>query len=97
MCQTLDLLTTSLPTVQPDPGLLAWPIPAKDILTVEWPGNQVEQVQVFDATGTLIRLSAKGNADHWQVNVRSLPGGVYHLLVHSVEGAVASKRMVVSY
>jgi len=97
VCQTIDLLTTSLPTVQSDPGLLAWPIPAKDILTVEWPGNQVEQVQVFDATGKLIRLSAKGNADQWQINVQSLPGGIYHLLVHSVEGALASKRMVVSY
>lgn len=96
VCQTVDLLTTSLPTVQSDPSLLAWPIPAKDILTVEWPGNQVEQVQVFDAKGTLIRLSAKGNADQWEIDVRSLPGGLYHLLVHSEEGALASKRMVVS-
>lgn len=97
VCQTLDLLTTNLPAVQPDPGLLVWPVPASDLLTVEWPGHQVEQVQVFDPMGKLISRSAKGNADQWHIDVQSLPGGLYHLLVHSKEGAVASKRIVVSY
>lgn len=97
ICRTLDLLTTSLPAVQPDPSLLIWPVPVSDILTLEWPDHRLEQVQVFNATGKLIRLSAKGNADQWEIDVRSLPGGLYHLLVHSEEGAMASKRIVVSY
>jgi hypothetical protein len=96
MCQTLGLLTTSLPAVRPDPSLLIWPVPASDILILEWPDHRLEQVQVFNVTGKLISLSAKGNADQWEIDVRSLPGGLYHLLVHSEEGAIASKRIVVS-
>jgi hypothetical protein len=57
-------------------GLTIYPNPAKDVLNVVMKNTEVASIEIFDITGRRVQTSLL-DADNTEVNVTSLPKGLY--------------------
>jgi hypothetical protein len=78
------------------PSLLAWPVPARHSLWVRYDAGAEARLQLRDATGRVVRqLTFRQQT---QLDVSSLPAGVYYLQAYAVDSQqpVASQKLVVA-
>jgi hypothetical protein len=77
--------------------LIIYPNPAQDWLQIKVPKNcQSKTIRVFDMAGQLhSQLSVRANTSQLQLDISSLPSGLYLLQVESETGWVESARFVV--
>lgn len=93
---TTDLGSGIGPLASADMQVLVYPNPAQDQITVRnLSGHRLEQLEVYDVSGkTVLSLRVDGSEDQFQVNVRSLPIGIYFLVLRSENGASVRKIIV---
>jgi len=70
------------------------PNPVRDVATIM--GSHIASVQVIDNMGRVAKIVALHDATNPSISVGSLPAGVYHLRIQTVDGNVNSKAIVVS-
>lgn len=78
------------------PSLLAWPIPARHSLWVRYDAVAEVRLQLRDATGRVVRQLTF--QQQTQLNISSLPAGVYYLQAYAIDGQqpAASQKIVVA-
>lgn len=69
-------------------GLLLYPNPVKDILSINATTTVIEQVEIYSVLGKKVK---EINADFNKVNINNLPTGVYVVKIYSEKGITAKK------
>jgi hypothetical protein len=76
--------------------LRAFPLPATDLLRVEWGQTEAQQLMLTTLIGaSLSTWTCPNNATRMEVNVASLPPGMYILMVKYANGATRSQPVVI--
>lgn len=94
-----DLLAVfSKGTVATDPiseleDIAVFPNPASDQLTLLFPGNSLDRVQLFNTSGILVKIDS-GCSDQLELDIRSLTPGIYFLKIEK-KGYSAVKKIIV--
>ena len=73
--------------------LTIYPNPAKDKVTIS--GNHIASVQVIDNMGRVVKIISLHDATNPVLSVSSLPTGVYHLRIETIDGKVSSAALMV--
>lgn len=82
----------------PAPEVVAYPNPAYDHLTVEWPGaaNEPVEVRVYDAQGRLIH-SETSNGIQAKLSIANWPGGYYSVEVLQKNAVLGRKQVMIAH
>lgn len=76
--------------------LIVYPNPATDVVDIHLNGKTaISSVQVVDPQGRVIRTYADINEKHYQLDVASLPVGLYYLQVNHTYGVVTQLLSVI--
>jgi hypothetical protein len=79
-----------------DIPLRVFPLPATDLLRVEWGQTEAQQLVLTTLIGaSLSTWTCPNNATRVEVNVASLPPGMYILMVRYANGATRSQPVVI--
>ena len=70
-----------------DSRLTIYPNPAKDKVTIS--GSHIASVQVIDNMGRVAKIVALHDATNPSISVGSLPTGVYHLRIQTMDGSIS--------
>ncbi|MBC7892644.1 MAG: hypothetical protein H7Y12_10555 [Sphingobacteriaceae bacterium] len=88
------IIATALPpTVQAE--VRVFPIPARRVLSVEWPSPQTGELSLRDARGLTRWRSSINGQRRIEVALPLLPAGVYVLHLHTGAGAVSAVKVLV--
>ena len=71
------------------------PNPAKDFVTIK--GSHIASVQVIDNMGRVVKVVLLKDATNPTISLGSLPAGVYHLRIQTIDGNVSSAALMVNY
>lgn len=89
-----DLLYTGTnDTYLQTPNLLVYPNPATDVLTIESKTHNIATLQVYDMWGKQLQTSEPA-ANQAQLNIDTLPGGIYLLSVRFEDGWVQTLKFI---
>ncbi|MBC7410125.1 MAG: T9SS type A sorting domain-containing protein [Arcicella sp.] len=67
-----------------------YPNPTTSIVNVATPNETINQINVYDMHGRLLK-SQKGNNDNDQINIQELPNGMYMIEVKTRQGTKIAK------
>jgi len=76
-----------------DQGIRLFPNPTDGRLELRFPGQQVEGIEVFDATGRRAWQQQGRLADAASLELQNLPGGIYFVRLW-LEGAIVVRRVL---
>jgi len=69
------------------------PNPARDFVTVK--GSHIASVQVIDNMGRVAKVVTLKDATNPVLSVNSLPAGVYHLRIQTIDGNVSGNQLII--
>ena len=76
--------------------LLVYPNPAQDLVDIHLNGKtSIESIAIVDPQGRIIRNYAEINNKHYQVDINSLPAGLYYVQVNHTHGVVTQLLSVI--
>lgn len=78
------------------PAVGIYPNPSNDFVHLDLPGNVEADVIITNSMGQLV-AHWKGVDGHSQLDVSTIPSGVYFLFIQSDEGTYSSSSMVISH
>lgn len=70
-----------------------FPNPAKTIVNIISPDNNIESVQIYDVSGRLIKWTVFSSEENYQINISSFTSATYFLKINTSNGNVI-KRLV---
>lgn len=76
-------------------ALELFPNPATDVLNVYWNGQQLQNVQLFDALGKLVATAQPTRNGRSKISCRDLQQGLYVVRVESQSG-IETRRVIIS-
>jgi len=90
------ILTTnnSAPLIQEETNLIVYPNPASDYTTVYSENIEINQVEIIDINGRLVRTLQISNAHRFDIQLYDLQKGVYILKLSTQEGLLLKKLMI---
>ena len=74
--------------------VLVAPNPVYDRLEVSWVGTEVQQVELYNNLGILLRQDRIENVSQWSRSVGDLPPGVYLLRLETEQGSRVEKVLI---
>ena len=82
-------LVVSINAIDKKPEVLIYPNPATDIITIQVKNapSSIQWVNLFNATGALIKKERQTNMNSSQLNVASLPSGTYRIQLLLADGS----------
>lgn len=98
ICDTLNIIVSSVHDISETPQIELYPNPAKDQLHIELSGfqQQSHDVQIFSLAGKLVKSETFSSTTQNTVDIGSLPNGVYILKLATADGKnTAHSRFVV--
>jgi len=69
-----------------------YPNPSNDIVNISSPSDSINQVNVYDMFGRLLK-SKKANNDNEQINIQDLPNAMYLMEVRTEKGSKTVKMI----
>ena len=85
-------LCTGIEESEKDAMMNLYPNPASSIVTVS--ASDLTRVELLDVSGRLLQVESISNANSFDLNVSTVPAGVYFIRVTRLDGAVVSKRLI---
>lgn len=77
-------------------NLIVYPNPAQDMVDIHLNGKtEIEDVTVFDPQGRVVQSYKSINQKHHQINVASLPVGIYYMQVKHAHGMMTEVLSVI--
>ena len=73
-----------------------YPNPFNEQTTISWPGSSaMEWIAIYDSKGRKIRTEANIQDSPYQMQRGKLPAGIYFIELHSKDGYVVEKKLVI--
>lgn len=94
IAQLANDVTNSITNPELSGELRLWPVPARDNLHLRWlDDNQVSTLAVYDTNGRLV-ITKEVNRGNAELNISTLPPGIYMLHLTSGSESVIRKRFI---
>ena len=89
-----ESLLTSVSQSLKQNKIRAYPVPAKDFITVESIGNKLLSMEMVDSFGRIVEKPSVDSNHHTTFPVSGLARGIYHIRITLTNGEVVNQRIL---